>query len=80
MPAARNIAFLASDTELAQEAKARLRRALRSLRARRGGRDRGAGRRRVHAATLHATQEIEAPVYGMNRGTVGLPDERLPRG
>ena len=30
--------------------------------------------------TLHGTQGIEAPVYGMNRGTGRVPDERLCRG
>jgi NAD+ kinase len=72
MPAARNIAFLASDTELAQEAKARLEGALRSLRAEEADVIVALGGDGFMLATLHATQEIEAPVYGMNRGTVGF--------
>jgi NAD+ kinase len=72
MPAARNIAFLASDTALSQEAKARLER--------RYGATDPAGADVIVALggdgfmlqTLHGTQAIEAPVYGMNRGTVGF--------
>jgi NAD+ kinase len=72
MPAARNIAFLASDTALAQEAKAR-------LEARYGGFAPGEadvivalGGDGFMLSTLHATQALGAPVYGMNRGTVGF--------
>ena len=72
MPAARNIAFLASDTALSREAKAR-------LEARYGAHRPGEadvivalGGDGFMLQTLHGTQGIEAPVYGMNRGTVGF--------
>jgi NAD+ kinase len=72
MPAARNIAFLASDSPLAQQAKA-------ALEARYGAHAPedadvivALGGDGFMLGTLHKTQEIEAPVYGMNRGTVGF--------
>ncbi|MEJ6389290.1 NAD kinase [Gymnodinialimonas ulvae] len=72
MPAARNIAFLASDTALAQEAKA-------TLEARYGAHPPeeadvivALGGDGFMLSTLHATQDLPAPVYGMNRGTVGF--------
>ena len=72
MPAARNISFLASDAPLAQEAQAR-------LAARYGQHDPAQadvivalGGDGFMLSTLHGTQELEAPVYGMNRGTVGF--------
>lgn len=72
MPAARNIAFLASDTALSQEAKA-------SLEARYGAFSPdeadvivALGGDGFMLQTLHATQHLEVPVYGMNRGTVGF--------
>ncbi|PWK56298.1 NAD kinase [Roseicyclus mahoneyensis] len=72
MPAARNIAFLASDTALSQEAKTR-------LEARYGAHEPAdadvivaLGGDGFMLQTLHATQALGAPVYGMNRGTVGF--------
>jgi NAD+ kinase len=72
MPAARNIAFLASDTALSQEAKTR-------LEARYGAHAPAdadvivaLGGDGFMLTTLHATQALEVPVYGMNRGTVGF--------
>ncbi len=72
MPAARNIAFMASDTPLAQEAKA-------ALEARYGSFAPGEadvivalGGDGFMLSTLHGTQGLPAPVYGMNRGTVGF--------
>lgn len=72
MPKARAIAFLASDTALSQEAKAR-------LEAQYGAHDPQAadvivalGGDGFMLSTLHATQALGVPVYGMNRGTVGF--------
>ena len=72
MPAARTIAFLASDTPMSQDAKAR-------LEARYGAHAPedadvivALGGDGFMLATLHATQALEVPVYGMNRGTVGF--------
>lgn len=72
MPASRKIAFLASDTAISREAKAR-------LEARYGACDpQGAdvivalGGDGFMLQTLHATQASGLAVYGMNRGTVGF--------
>ena len=72
MPAARNIAFLASETDLAQSAKA-------ALEARFGAHAPheadvivALGGDGFMLSTLHGTQALPAPVYGMNRGTVGF--------
>lgn len=72
MPAARSIAFLASDMPLSQEAKAR-------LEARYGAHPPeeaevivALGGDGFMLATLHGTQALGVPVYGMNRGTVGF--------
>ncbi len=72
MPPARSIAFLASDTALSQDAKAR-------LEAQYGAHDPQAadvivalGGDGFMLATLHATQSLGVPVYGMNRGTMGF--------
>ncbi len=72
MPRAHSIAFLASDTQEAQVALARL--------TGRYGQTELEDARTVVALggdgfmlqTLHATQTLDAPVYGMNRGTVGF--------
>ncbi|MDG4650192.1 NAD kinase [Roseibacterium sp. SDUM158017] len=72
MPAARNIAFVASDVPLAQDAKAWLEE--------RYGRHApeeadvivALGGDGFMLSTLHATEGLDAPVYGMNRGTVGF--------
>jgi NAD+ kinase len=72
MPAARKIAFMASDSALAQEARARLE----DLYGRHAPEEADVivalGGDGFMLSTLHATQEIAAPVYGMNRGTVGF--------
>lgn len=72
MPAARNICFLASDAPIAQDAQAR-------LSARYGQHDPAEadvivalGGDGFMLSTLHGTQNLDAPVYGMNRGTVGF--------
>jgi len=72
MPAARNIAFLASDTTLAQEAKTRLESRYGAFAPSDADVIVALGGDGFMLSTLHATQEIEAPVYGMNRGTVGF--------
>ncbi|MFT5868881.1 MAG: NAD+ kinase [Paracoccaceae bacterium] len=72
MNAARNIAFVASDAPIAQQAQAEL--------AARYGQHAPAEADVIVAlggdgfmlSTLHSTQAIDAPVYGMNRGTVGF--------
>ncbi|MEM7723760.1 MAG: NAD kinase [Pseudomonadota bacterium] len=72
MPAARNIAFLASDIALAQEAKARLEAIYGAFAPEEADVIVALGGDGFMLGTLHATQHIEAPVYGMNRGTVGF--------
>lgn len=72
MPAARNIAFLASDTVLAQEAKIRLEAQYGTFAPEDADVIVALGGDGFMLGTLHATQDIEAPVYGMNRGTVGF--------
>ena len=72
MLAARTIAFLASDTALSQDAKQRLEDQY-------GAHDPdqadvivALGGDGFMLSTLHATQSLQVPVYGMNRGTVGF--------
>lgn len=72
MPAARNIAFMASETQLAQEAKVRLEGLYGRYAPEEADVIVALGGDGFMLSTLHATQEIEAPVYGMNRGTVGF--------
>ncbi|MHA7888420.1 MULTISPECIES: NAD kinase [Roseicyclus] len=72
MPAARNIAFLASDTALSQEAKARLEGLYGAHPPEEADVIVALGGDGFMLQTLHRTQEIDAPVYGMNRGTVGF--------
>jgi NAD+ kinase len=72
MPAARNIAFMASDSALAREAKARLEEIYGAHAPEEADVIVALGGDGFMLSTLHATQEIEAPVYGMNRGTVGF--------
>ncbi|MFO7921331.1 NAD kinase [Rhodobacteraceae bacterium W635] len=72
MPAARNLCFLASDAPMAKAAQAHL--------AARYGQHPpheadvivALGGDGFMLATLHGTQDLEAPVYGMNRGTIGF--------
>ncbi|QBY01212.1 NAD kinase [Rhodophyticola sp. CCM32] len=72
MPAARNIAFVASDVPIAQDAMARLS----ALYGQHDPRDADVivalGGDGFMLGTLHATQALAMPVYGMNRGTVGF--------
>ncbi|MEJ6395484.1 NAD kinase [Gymnodinialimonas sp. 2305UL16-5] len=72
MPAARNIAFLASETPLAQDAKARLEARFGSFAPRDADVIVALGGDGFMLSTLHGTQALPAPVYGMNRGTVGF--------
>lgn len=72
MPAARNIAFLASDTDLAQEAKARLEGKYGAFSPEDADVIVALGGDGFMLSTLANTQKIDAPVYGMNRGTVGF--------
>lgn len=72
MPAARNIAFLASDTALAQEARTRLEERYGTFAPGEADVIVALGGDGFMLSTLHATQDLEAPVYGMNRGTVGF--------
>ncbi|MDG3043086.1 NAD kinase [Roseicyclus marinus] len=72
MPAARNIAFLASDTALSQEAQARLVARYGSFPPEEADVIVALGGDGFMLQTLHGTQHLDAPVYGMNRGTVGF--------
>ncbi len=72
MPAARNIAFLASDTSLAQEAKEALEARYGAFPPEEADVIVALGGDGFMLSTLHATQALDAPVYGMNRGTVGF--------
>lgn len=72
MPAARNIAFLASDIALAQEAKGRLEARYGGVAAEEADVIVALGGDGFMLSTLHAVQHLTAPVYGMNRGTVGF--------
>jgi NAD+ kinase len=72
MPAARNIAFLASDTALSQEAKTRLEARYGTFAPDEADVIVALGGDGFMLQTLHGTQALEAPVYGMNRGTVGF--------
>lgn len=72
MPSARNIAFLASDTPLAQEAKTALEARYGSFTPAEADVIVALGGDGFMLSTLHGTQALPAPVYGMNRGTVGF--------
>jgi NAD+ kinase len=72
MPAARNIAFMASDTPLAQDAKTRLGERYGNFAPEEADVIVALGGDGFMLATLHGTQDLPAPVYGMNRGTVGF--------
>ena len=72
MPAARNIAFLASDGALAQSARAELAARYGDFPPEEADVIVALGGDGFMLQTLHATQALEAPVYGMNRGTVGF--------
>jgi len=72
MPAARDIAFLASEAAIAQRAKARLEARHGACPAADADVIVALGGDGFMLSTLHATQRLAAPVYGMNRGTVGF--------
>ena len=72
MPAARNIAFLASDTALSQDAKARLEARYGVFPPQEADVIVALGGDGFMLQTLHGTQALGVPVYGMNRGTVGF--------
>jgi NAD+ kinase len=72
MPSARNIAFLASETPLAQEAKVVLAKRYGDFPPEEADVIVALGGDGFMLSTLHETQSLPAPVYGMNRGTVGF--------
>ena len=72
MPAARNLAFVASDTAIAQEAKARLEARYGAYAPEEADVIVALGGDGLMLSTLHGTMDLPAPVYGMNRGTVGF--------
>lgn len=72
MPAARNIAFVASEAPVAQEAKAALEARYGHFTPEEADVIVALGGDGFMLGTLHATQHLDAPVYGMNRGTVGF--------
>lgn len=66
------LAFVASETEQAQSAFAELAAAYGNVEIHESDVIVALGGDGFMLQTLHATQDIEAPVYGMNRGTVGF--------
>ncbi len=72
MPAARNISFLASDAPVAEEAQRRLADRYGHFPPEEADVIVALGGDGFMLSTLHGTQELDAPVYGMNRGTVGF--------
>jgi NAD+ kinase len=72
MPAARNISFLASDAPIAAAAQTRLAARYGHYPPQEADVIVALGGDGFMLSTLHATLDIEAPVYGMNRGTVGF--------
>lgn len=72
MPAARNICFLASDVPIAAAAQVRLAARYGNFPPEEADVIVALGGDGFMLSTLHGTQDIEAPVYGMNRGTVGF--------
>ncbi|CTQ33857.1 NAD kinase [Jannaschia rubra] len=72
MPRARDIAFLASDTPEAQAALARLTGRYGQTPLEDAAIIVALGGDGFMLETLHGTMHIDAPVYGMNRGTVGF--------
>ncbi|MBC6438544.1 MAG: NAD kinase [Rhodobacteraceae bacterium] len=72
MPAARNIAVLASDAPNAQEALGRLVNQYGQHAPQDADVIVALGGDGFMLGTLHATQALDVPVYGMNRGTVGF--------
>ena len=72
MPAARKIAFLASDTALSQDAKQTLEARYGSYAPQDADVIVALGGDGFMLQTMHATQALGLSVYGMNRGTVGF--------
>ncbi|SDY58394.1 NAD+ kinase [Jannaschia faecimaris] len=72
MPRAKNIAFLASDTPEAQTALDRLTARYGQVPVAKAQVIVALGGDGFMLETLHATMAVDAPVYGMNRGTVGF--------
>jgi NAD+ kinase len=77
------IHFVASSVELAEEARARLIRCHGQAPVAQADVIVALGGDGLMLSTLHATQGLDTPVYGMNRGTVGFlmntfAEERLP--
>ncbi|RMD92391.1 MAG: NAD kinase [Alphaproteobacteria bacterium] len=72
MPKSPKIAFLASDIELAQEARRRLAARYGEVPVEEADVIVALGGDGFMLHTLHRTMELEKPVYGMNRGTVGF--------
>ncbi|WP_092780438.1 NAD kinase [Jannaschia pohangensis] len=72
MPRAKNIAFLASDTPEAQTALTRLTDRYGQVDPADAAVIVALGGDGFMLQTLHGTMHIDAPVYGMNRGTVGF--------
>ncbi|WP_213685165.1 NAD kinase [Roseicyclus sp.] len=72
MPAARKIAFLASDTALSQDAKQALEARYGSYAPEDADVIVALGGDGFMLQTMHATQALGLSVYGMNRGTVGF--------
>src|SRR6056300_434305 len=66
------LAFLASDADVARDAHARLVRMYGSVDLDQADIIVALGGDGFMLQTLHATQHLDAPVYGMNRGTVGF--------
>ena len=75
------LAFLASDTKIAQEARETLIKAYGDAAPQEADVIVALGGDGFMLNTLHLTQDLDAPVYGMNRGTVGfLMNEYSPYG
>ncbi|NDD34113.1 MAG: NAD kinase, partial [Rhodobacteraceae bacterium] len=66
------LAFLASDADVARDAHARLVQMYGSVDLDQADIIVALGGDGFMLQTLHATQHLDAPVYGMNRGTVGF--------
>jgi NAD+ kinase len=83
MAGLRKIAFLASDAKVAQKALAELAKAYGQVAPAQADVIVALGGDGFMLQTLHATQRLKVPVYGMNRGTIGFlmnaySAERLP--
>ncbi|CUH08624.1 Inorganic polyphosphate/ATP-NAD kinase [Jannaschia seosinensis] len=72
MPRAKNVTILASDTQEAQAAAARLTERYGNVPLEEASVIVALGGDGFMLETLHGTMHVDAPVYGMNRGTVGF--------